>query len=209
MEYDGIVLTGDISGYTKLKLEGREALMISIADLLHSWVAEPERSRVFRGDSIQALFSNPDDCLRRAIQLRCWLKKNVLNADEVLDARLVIGVGKIDFYGDTVLDSDGEAFHLSGRAFDMLQSDEYLRIVTRDETLNKQLDIICRLIDIQIRSWTRAQSEVIYMALENKTQQAMADELGVAQSAINNRLKLAKWKDIEGTIDYLSSLLQQ
>ena len=209
MEYDGLVLTGDINGYTKLKLESREALVLSIVDTLQSWVEESEYARVFRGDSIQALFKEPNECLRRAVQLRCWLKKNLLSEDQMLDARLAIGIGKIDFYGETVLDSDGEAFHLSGRAFDTLESDEYIRIATPDETLNKQLDVICRLMDIQIRGWTRAQAEVIYMALENKTQQVMADELGVAQSAINNRLKLARWKDIESTIDYLSSLLQQ
>ncbi|NEU08231.1 hypothetical protein GZH53_07900 [Flavihumibacter sp. R14] len=207
MNYDALVLTADIRGFTKLLPEKREELILSISDVLHSWV-DPEFARIFRGDSIQMLFRNPKECLNRAIQLRCWLKKSVLAEDFMLDARLAFGIGKIDYYGDTVLDSDGEAFHLSGRAFDMLEPDEFMRIATSDEALNEQLNIIVRWVDIQIRDWTRGQAEVIYLLLENKTQQEMADELGVVQSAINNRLKLARWKDVERTIDYISSLLK-
>ena len=208
MNYDALVLTADISGFTRVLPERREELILSINDVLHLWV-DPEYARIFRGDSIQMLFRDPKECLRRAIQLRCWLKKNVLAEDFMLDARLAIGVGKIDYFGDTVLDSDGEAFHLSGRAFDMLGPDEFLKVATPDDFLNEQLNVICMWMDLQIQDWTRAQAEVIYMILENKTQQEMANELGVVQSAINNRLKLAKWKNVEKTIDSLSYLLKR
>ena len=207
MNYDALVVTADIRGFTKIASEKREKLILSINDVLHSWV-DPEYARIFSGDSIQILFRDPKECLRRAIQLRCWLKKSSFAEDFMLDARLVIGIGKIDYYGDTVLESDGEAFHLSGRALDMLELDEFMQIATPDEVLNEQLNIIVRWVDIQIRDWTRSQAEVIYLLLENKTQQEMADELGVVQSAINNRLKLARWKDVERTIDYISSLLK-
>jgi hypothetical protein len=207
MNYDALVLTADIRGFTKVSADQREKLIHSINDVLHSWV-EPEHTRIFRGDSIQMLFRDPMECLRRTIQLRCWLKKSDFADGFMLDARLAVGIGKIDYYGDTVLDSDGEAFHLSGRAFDMLQADEFIRIATSDEVLNEQLDIIVRWMDIQIRDWTRAQAEVIYLLIENKTQQEMAGELGVVQSAINNRLKLARWKEVERTIDYIASLLK-
>ena len=40
------------------------------------------------------------------------------------------------------------------------------------------------------------------------TQQQMADELNIVQSAINNRLKLAHWKHIEKTIHYISDLIK-
>ena len=208
MKYDALVLTADISGFTRILPEIREKLMLSINDVLHLWV-DPEYARIFRGDSIQMLFRDPKECLSRAIQLRCWLKKNNLSEDFMLDARLAIGLGKVDYYGDSVLDSDGEAFHLSGRAFDMLGSDQFIRIATPDELLNEQLNIICMWMDLQVQDWTRAQAEVIYMILDNKTQQEMANELGVVQSAINNRLKLARWKNVEETIDSISSILKR
>ena len=45
------------------------------------------------------------------------------------------------------------------------------------------------------------------MVLYDKTKQQIADELRVVQSAVNNRLRLAHWKDIERAIMYISELL--
>lgn len=208
MNESALVLTGDITGFTKIPSKKREKLIQSIPDLFTSWVA-PEYAQIFRGDSFQLLFKNPQEGLRRTIQLRCWFKKSTITDDILLDARMAIGVGQISYYGDTVLDSDGEAFHISGRAFDAMEEGEFIKIVTADQLMNEQLNIICRLMDVIISGWTRSQAEAIFLVLENKTQQQMADELNVVQSAINNRLKLAKWKEIERTIRYISALLER
>lgn len=206
MKEIALVLTGDIVGFTKISSPKREKLIQSLPDLFKLWVA-PEFAQVFRGDSFQLLFKNPQEGLRRTLQLRCWFKKNTIT-DYILDARMAIGVGEISYYGDTVLDSDGEAFHISGRAFDAMEDGEFIKVVTADQAMNEQLNIICRLMDVIISGWTPSQAEVIFLALENKTQQQMADQLNVGQSAINNRLKLAKWKEIERTIRYISALLE-
>jgi hypothetical protein len=203
---DALVITGDINGFTQLDSHKRETLIQSTSELLDLW-AKSKNARIFRGDSFQMLFAEAGEALKRSLQLRCWLKKSNFSDRVMLDARMAIGVGKVAYMGDSVLDSDGEAFHLSGRGFDMLESDEFLRIVTGKPELDKQLYIICRLLDIIISGWTRGQAEVIYMALEDKTQQQMADELKVVQSAINNRLKLAHWKQIDKTIHYISALI--
>jgi hypothetical protein len=127
----------------------------------------------------------------------------------MLDARMAIGVGQVAYHGKSVLDSDGEAFHISGRSFDVLDADEYIKIVTPDAVLNDQLNVICKLMDIIISGWTSNQAEVIFLVLEEKTQQQIADELQVAQSAINNRIKLAKWKEIEKAVRYISALIEK
>lgn len=208
MNKSSLVLTGDITGFTKVPPGKREQLIKSIHDLISRWV-NPKYAQIFRGDSFQILFNEAPEALRRSIQLRCWFKKNTVSDKVMLDARMAIGVGQISYYGESVLDSDGEAFHLSGRAFDAMEKDEFLRIVTPDEVLNEQLNVICRLMNVVISGWTRSQAEVIFLVLENKTQQQMADELKVVQSAINNRLRLAKWKEIEKTIRYISALLER
>jgi len=209
MNESALVVTGDITGFTKIPPAEREQLIHALPDLFQSWVEESEYARIFRGDSFQLLFKHPQEGLRRSLQLRCWFKKSSVTENIVLDARMAVGVGQISYYGETVLDSDGEAFHISGRAFDAMEEGEFIKIVTADQLLNEQLNIICRLMDLIISSWTRTQAEVIFLALENKTQQQMADELNIAQSAINNRLKLAKWKEIERTIHYISGLLER
>jgi DNA-binding CsgD family transcriptional regulator len=106
-----------------------------------------------------------------------------------------------------VLDSDGEAFHLSGRTFDKLEEDENLKIITSDLQKNEQLQVILNLAEVIIGNWTVNQAEVIYFLLDGKTQQQMADQLNVGQSAINNWIKLAKWKQIEKMNHYIASLV--
>lgn len=208
MKKISLIITGDITGFTKVPSDKRENLINSIRTLITSWV-DPKDAQIFRGDSFQILFTDTKDALKRAIQLRCCLKQQVISGSLKLDARMAIGVGQIAYYGNTVLDSDGQAFHLSGRAFDLMEEDEFLKIVTPDDELNEQLNVICRLMDALINGWTSSQAEVIFFVLENHTQQQMADHLKVGQSAINNRLRLAKWKEIERTIRYISTLLNR
>lgn len=203
---DSLVITGDINGFTQLSARDREFLIQSTADLMGLWM-KSKNARIFRGDSFQMLFTDAGEALKRSIQLRCWFKKSKLAEKSMLDARMSIGLGEIAYMGESVLDSDGEAFHRSGRGFDMMENDEFLKIITGQEAIDKQLQVICKLMDIIISGWTRNQAEVIYMVLEDKTQQQIADELNVVQSAINNRLKLAHWKHIEKTILYISHLI--
>jgi hypothetical protein len=205
---NSLVITGDITGFTKVPSDHREKLVQSIQNLITSWV-NAKQAQIFRGDSFQILFSDAPEALRRSIQLRCWFKKNPVSENKMLDARMAIGVGQVAYHGKSVLDSDGEAFHISGRSFDVLDADEYIKIVTPDAVLNDQLNVICKLMDIIISGWTSNQAEVIFLVLEEKTQQQIADELQVAQSAINNRIKLAKWKEIEKAVRYISALIEK
>lgn len=203
------VITGDIIGFTAISAKKRKKLLADSSALLISWTGAAAYASIFRGDSFQLLFKDMGTALQRSIQLRCWFKKHSEWAGTMLDARMVIGVGKISYYGKSVLDSDGEAFHLSGRAFDKLEEDENLKIITSDLEKNEQLQVILNLAEVIIGSWTVNQAEVIYLLLERKTQQQMADELNVGQSAINNRIKLAKWKQIEKMNRYIETLIQQ
>jgi hypothetical protein len=201
------VITGDIVNFTTLKSEEREALVRDSKEMLHILSPQKGDAELFRGDSFQLIVDTLSDALFKSIQLRCWFKKVQSRRQKVsLDAKIAIGVGGISYFGDSVLDSDGEAFHLSGRTFDKME-DELLRIVVPDEKLNKQLEIIADLMNVIITDWTKAQAEVIYMLLERKTQQQIAEIIGIAQSAVNNRIKLAKWKEIERTVNYISSLI--
>lgn len=201
-----LVITGDIIGFTKVNTKKREKLVQLSQELITSWVGI-KHAQIFRGDSFQIVFDDASEALRRSIQIRCWFKKFDFDEKAMLDARMSIGVGQISYHGTTVLDSDGEAFHISGRVFDKLEEDELIKIVTPDKVLNEQLNIICRLMDVIMSGWTRSQAEVVFLVLENKTQKQMAEELQVVQSAVNNRLKLSKWKEIERAVRYISTLL--
>ncbi|MDB5022601.1 MAG: hypothetical protein JWP78_356 [Mucilaginibacter sp.] len=205
------VITGDVTNFTSIAIDKREALIIKTSKLIKSWVIKPEYAEIFRGDSFQLLFDNINETLKRSIQLRCWFKQHTqAKQKDPLDARISVGFGEIDYFGKSVLDTDGEAFHLSGRAFDELKNvQDYFQVSTADNRLNEQLRVILNLANLIISQWTKNQAEVIFLLLEAKTQQEMADELKIAQSAVNNRLKLARWKEIDKTMRYIASLIQE
>ncbi len=204
----GIVVTGDISGFTKISAKEREVIISSLKDWAITW-SEPGHFEFFRGDSFQFLSLKADEALTRSLQLRCRLK-NFLSKKQkpVLDAKLSIGTGEISYFGKSVLDADGQAFHLSGRSFEKIAETRF-RIVTDNDKLNKQLEIIADLLNIIITDWTGPQAEVVFLLLEDKTQQQMADELQIVQSAVNNRIKLARWRETERTLNYIISLLNE
>jgi len=204
------VVTGDIANSTSIAADKRVELIEQVSALIKSWVAKPEDAEIFRGDSFQLLFDDVAEALKRSIQIRCWLKSYQDGPGNApLDARLSIGIGDIAYFGKSVLDADGEAFHLSGRAFDEMKATQnFLQLSTNDQQLNKQLNIILNLANIIISQWTNNQAEVIFLLLEGKTQQEMADELKIAQSAVNNRIKLSRWKEIDKTMRYIASLMQ-
>jgi hypothetical protein len=204
------VITGDVSNFTSIPVDKKEALITKTGQLIKSWVSRPEYAEIFRGDSFQLLFDNVSETLKRSIQIRCWFKQNMNEQNDSLDARISIGFGAVDYFGKSVLDADGEAFHLSGRAFDdMKNTHDYFQVLTNDNKLNEQLKVILNLANIIISQWTKTQAEVIFLLLEGKTQQEMADELKIAQSAVNNRIKLARWKEIDKTMRYIASLIQE
>ena len=207
MQYS--VITGDIANFTSVAIDKREELIDRTSALIKSWVSHEEYAEIFRGDSFQLLFDDVAEALKRSIQIRCWFKSySGATGNEPLDARLSVGIGEVAYFGRSVLDADGEAFHLSGRAFDNMKSTQnYFQVSTSNQQLNEQFNIILNLANIIISQWTKNQAEVIFLLLEGKTQQEMAGELGIAQSAVNNRIKLSRWKEIDKTMRYIASLM--
>jgi hypothetical protein len=204
------VITGDIINFTQLDEHARQSLINEAKKLLKSWVKKPEDAEVFRGDSYQLIIDDVNDAINRSIQLICWFKKYKGYKNALpLSTRISIGIGKLAYTGKSVLDSDGEAFHQSGRNFDKMGVDELLTINTSNEAINKQIEIILVFINQIINQWNANQAEVIYLLKEDYTQQSMAQVLGIMQGAVNNRLKVAKWKEVDKGITYIVKLITQ
>jgi hypothetical protein len=204
------VLTGDIINFTQLDSESRQLLIEETEKLIKAWAKDPDEAQVFRGDSYQLVLDDTDKAINRSIQLICWFKKHRLNKKILsLSTRISIGIGKVAYKGKTVLDSDGEAFHLSGRVFDNMSRGELLAVTTADEEKNHQVAILLVFINQIIDQWTKSQAEVIFLKGEGYTQQKMAEELGIQQGAVNNRLKAAKYNEVEKGINYIAKTVKQ
>ena len=128
------VVTGDIKNFTTLDNHKREKLVIETEQLLRTLVGNENDARMFRGDSYQFIVDDIGQVLKKCIQLICWFKINSdRESQEQLGTRLSIGIGEIAYKGKSVLDSDGQAFHLSGRSFDEMDKNEIIRLTTSDE----------------------------------------------------------------------------
>jgi hypothetical protein len=204
------VLTGDIVNFTQLPDKDRLKLISETESLLKSWANQPNEAEVFRGDSFQLILNDVAIAVKKSIQLICWFKKHSDEKNKInVGSRISLGIGAIAYKGRSVLDSDGEAFHLSGRNFDKMANNELLSVKTADDSINEQIAIILTFANIVINQWTASQAEVIYMALDDYTQNRMAEELGIKQGAVNSRLKLANWKTIHDGVTYITELIKK
>lgn len=205
------VITGDIIDFTSVGNKRREELIGDTDDNIKRWVKQPEDAAIFRGDSFQLIFEDPDLAVIRSIQLICWFKKQAEPKFPHLSTRISLGIGGLAFKGKTVLDSDGEAFHLSGRNFDLLETDELLRISTGKAEQDELLAVLLTFMNLIMNGWSSQQAEVVYWVLEdqNATQEKIGKRLNMYQSNIAKRLKAAHWKEMEKGIRFISAQLQK
>ena len=132
------VITGDIINSTAIPIEQRPQLLQVldriVSDLKHLCSMKYE---VFRGDSFQILIDQAEYALLVAVLVRAGLRMNTpKNSRLMWDARIAVGVGNVEFIADQIVTSDGEAFQLSGRAFDELGK-QHLVVTSESEDLNE------------------------------------------------------------------------
>ncbi len=206
------VVTGDIKNFTRLSDQKRGKLVSDTEQLLRSMVRQPMDAAIFRGDSYQFITDNISDILNKCIRLICWFK---MNSDKHsvtrLGTRLSIGIGEIAYLGKNVLDSDGEAFHFSGRNFDKMDKEEIIRLTIFDEAKTNTYQVILMYINMIIKGWTINQAETIYqlLSIEDSTQEKIAKELKMSQPAVAKSLRAAKWKEVEKGISYINADLNK
>ncbi len=213
---DSAVITGDIIQSSKLDAETRQWLMRSLKAALEQWDNDFEmESELIRGDSFQCLISNPELALKIALLIRTYIRSlnptaaydiyhrenpAILLTNWLFDVRIAIGVGGIDYEGDTLAESDGEAFHLSGRALDLLKdSRQNLAIVSTDKN-KEELATMAPLLDAIISKTTALQCQVINLKLLEYTEIEIARMLEINQSAVNQRSVAGNWGPIQSAV---------
>jgi len=160
---------------------------------------------IFRGDSFQGIVHDPSEALHTALILKTAINKLHLNDDNAnkafkkeADLRLAIGIGDYEFQRDSVLESNGEAFQLSGRTLDeMKKAHRKLQLKTPIDNINGEFDTSLFLFDMISDKWSTASAEVIYYLLKDLKETEIASRLGISQSAVNQRKKAAGWDAID------------
>lgn len=153
----------------------------------------------FRGDGFQIILLKPEDALNIAISFRASLKyyfKKSQRRKNLPDAKIVIGIGKLDYLPENSTSSTGigAAFDRSGPKLDATTKSKfkrYLIINSPWEKINDELDVECALLDMLIQKWSSEQAQVILYNMEGLTQVEMANKIGISQKAVADRLKNA------------------
>jgi len=200
------ILTGDVVNSTKLKARNEKALMKALRGIL-----SPHKFEFYRGDSFQVYMKLPAGSLKLALLCRTIaISLSEEEASGRYDIRLSIGIGTVQTPVKKLGSAKGEAFVLSGRAFDELEKEgRRLAISTKMPIANSGLRVIADYINSIYKDMTPKQAEVIYELLTGKSQQQAAVHLKRSKSTIHQRMNSGRWPEIERLLEQFENLIAQ
>ena len=207
------VMTGDIIGSTRLTERFGSSWVDDLRDSLDylkkNSLVPPS---IFRGDSFQIATSNPDSAIKDAIILRLKLISS-FKVDETyprLDARIAIGLGKIDYLPTgkdnyNIGEMSGEAFRNSGQLLDRnLKGDRNLIV----KTPWPEVDIHCLVVDRLISKWTTKQCAAVMYKLDDYNLKEIGEKLNISFSAVGRRLKKTDYDIVVRIVERYSEMIK-
>ena len=186
------VITGDIINSRKLK--NPEIWINALKKALSYLSPETKYWKIYRGDSFQIEIKDSQYCFTAAIYIKACIKMI-----KGLDVRLAIGIGDKTYEGNDVTESNGEAFVFSGETLESLKKEKQnLRIKTRDNNINDDLNLYFKLALITMDDWSVNSAEIVKLSIEhpNALQSELGKLIGINQNAISNRQKRAHLEEI-------------
>lgn len=199
------IITGDIVNSRKFKDQG---LWINALKPLFSEMGpQPKVWDIHRGDTFQLEVADPEKALWIALRI-----KSLVKSKAGVDARMAIGIGKKDFSAAHIMESNGEAFVLSGAKYDSLKTEKTnLAIATPWADVNRQLGLIVSLGLIAIDSWSKLSAEYVNLRLSHPdlNQLKVAGHLGISQSSASARHKRSYYDEIMQMELYYRELISQ
>lgn len=200
------VLTADIVNSTQLGPVAERKLLKLLQQLL-----APYRFEFYRGDSFQVYIKNGGAALQTALLCRAAaIGLATDGTSHFSDVRISIGLGTVKEPVNALGTAKGEAFVLSGRAFDeMIQQDTRLAIISAHELANEGLQVIAAYINAIFKVMTGKQAGVIFEMLKGQTQLAVAAKLKKSTSTINQHISAGRWPEIEQLLKHYQNIVNQ
>lgn len=186
------VITGDI--IASRKVVDQDKWLVPLKSLFSTWGKRSKDWELERGDFFQLEVKNPDDALKRALQIKALIKKV-----ELLDVRMAIGVGRKTYSGEYINESNGEAFIYSGEKFDLLDKENItIGIKTPWQYFDEEMNLYLKLAGIFMNKWTVSSAELMDIILKdpNITQEEIGKRLGIKQNSVSGRWNRAYANEI-------------
>jgi hypothetical protein len=188
------VITADIVNSTKLSKAELKKLIKNLSIVLNGHQYE-----FFRGDSFQVLVKSTAESLLTLLRARtAVMKLSPESSMPVNDIRASIAIGTVKLPVRSLRTASGEAFTLSGRAFDNMEKDRRLSITCNEENqmIHAGLKVIAYFTDYLFQRLTVKQSAVVYELLINRTQTEIAKKLKKSQATVHKHIQAAGWPEI-------------
>ncbi|HET8855689.1 MAG TPA: hypothetical protein VFM60_07180 [Salinimicrobium sp.] len=162
------------------------------------------RFEVYRGDSFQGIIPEVPNALQIALEIKAAINRihfketqKSKTYSKIADFRMAIGIGSYDFVRETIAASNGEAFRYSGRMLDAMKNDSRRTLLKSPlEEFNEEFNASLYLLDMLTNRWSTASAEVVYYLLKGLKEQEISREIGISQSAVNQRKKASGWDAI-------------
>ncbi|MCF8358289.1 MAG: SatD family protein [Prolixibacteraceae bacterium] len=151
----------------------------------------------YRGDSFQLMVEPV-----KSAEIALIIQSILLSTTETL-ARISIGVGSASkVMPGNVLQSEGEAFQLSGHQLDKMKDEgRIFKIATKSKGHQPMLAGSFHLAENIISGWKTGQASVITLVTRFKTQKEIAKRLNISESAVSKALKSAGWAAVKSFLD--------
>lgn len=164
--------------------------------------------RVIKGDYIECLFDTPNQVLRFALALKCYMKYSLhilgaSNKAAKYGIRSSIGVGSMRIVNMPRGIMDGEAIYCAGRNLASMPARQFAELECRtvNPSVTDLLSMNYILVDEWINELSPKQSIVIYHKLMGLSEVSIARLYGLSQPAVNLRSSSAKWDMIEEVVE--------
>lgn len=131
-----------------------------------------------------------------------------------LDARIAIGLGKIDYLPTgkdnyNIGEMSGEAFRNSGQLLDRnLKGDRNLIVKTPWPEVDAEMDIHCLVVDRLISKWTTKQCAAVMYKLDDYNLKEIGEKLNISFSAVGRRLKKTDYDIVVRIVERYSEMIK-
>lgn len=196
------IITGDIINSENSKTS--EWIPV-LKNYLFTFGKTPTDWEIYRGDEFQ-IKTSPEKALHTAICI-----KTIIKSIKGLDVRMGIGIGLESFKGKTVSESNGSAYQNSGRVFETLKEHKLnLAFASDDKNYDLTLNLILKLGLGFMDNWTKVSAEIVALALmqPKASQQEIAAQLHIQQSAVSQRQKRARLEMVLEILNYYSQTIE-
>ncbi len=186
------ILTGDIIN-SRHKADPNSWLDI-LKDSLSYLEKNSNFWEIYRGDSFQIEVKDIQNSFEAAMYLKACIKMI-----KGLDVRIAIGIGEKSFAGESITESNGEAFQFSGETLETLKKEKVnLKIKTTNSKLDQELNLYFKLALITMDNWTPNSAEIVKLSLEqpDALQQELARQIDISQNTVSDRQTRAKLDEI-------------